>query len=116
MSISRKEILACLSIIPVGRTFAIVDKKDASIARRHKWTLHVRGNDTYAAKVLGPDGKLIWLHHLIAEAEHGPKPPGNYVCDAENGDALDCRRENVSWAVRGETAFYRRKAAVQSGA
>lgn len=42
-------------------------------------------------------GKTVYLHRLIA------KPPSGVLVSFRNGDSLDCRRENLRGATRGQS-------------
>lgn len=44
------------------------------------------------------------VHQLVAEAFHGPRPPG-MVCRHLNGDPTDNRPENLRWGTHRENAL-----------
>lgn len=74
--------------------FALVDEEDAELVLQYRWnvTFTHRGTESeiaYArARVSKPD-RWIFLHRLIMG------DPKGFQVDHENGDGLDCRRDNL---------------------
>lgn len=42
-----------------------------------------------------------YVHILVCEAFHGPRPPG-MQCRHLNGDKADCTKDNVAWGTRSQ--------------
>lgn len=45
-----------------------------------------------------------WLHREICRRKEGEPPSPEHVCDHLDGDSLNCRRENLTWATLSENA------------
>jgi hypothetical protein len=96
----RSELLASRCIIPVGRTFAVVDPIDYDLAMTQVWKLGRSGKNRAFAYCFykNADGFQKWyLHHFVATRAYGPRPSKEHLCQALDGDPLDCRRENLRW-------------------
>jgi hypothetical protein len=114
MNISRREILRAYFFVNVGRgpIQAMVLRSDADLACSAKWTLARRMDGKVVAREAG--GKRRYLHLLVAERHHGPRPSPDHVCEHLNGDLLDCRPDNLKWSLRGETEFHRSRSVAVS--
>ena len=45
--------------------------------------------------------KTVYVHQLVCEAWHGPRPTGHDVAHSD-GDKLNCAPQNLRWATRRE--------------
>lgn len=54
-----------------------------------RWHLHPTGSDEIAYVATHRDGKGVYLHRFIVNAE------ASLMVDHENGDGLDCRKSNL---------------------
>ena len=89
------------TIVPLSRGLvAIIDGADADRVLAHKWSAGWTGTRWYARRSIGTNGDYhhLYLHRFILDA-----PPGVRV-DHENGDGLDCRRENLRFATVTQNA------------
>lgn len=106
---TRKELLRAYGIIPVGkRTVAIVDAIDAPQALRFEWRLKAH-KFRPTAYTRDSNGKVFYLHYSVCTEQNGPRPSPDHVCEAINGDSLDCRRENLRWSLKSETGYQKAK-------
>lgn len=106
---NRKELLSAYGIVPVGkRTVAMVDAVDAPIVFKFEWRLK-SSKFRPTAYTRDANGRVFYLHHCVCAEANGPRPSPDHVCEALNGDSLDCRRENLRWALRDETGYRRAK-------
>lgn len=65
----------------------------------------VRKNGYLAVKLKRNDGRTMdrYVHQLVAEAYHGPRPSADHVvAHYPNPDKADCRAQNVQWATRSQ--------------
>lgn len=93
--------------------FAIVDEEDYAWAVQWLWsaTPNSTKRKFYATRstrlqgVAGPQVR-IYLHKAILERT-GLTPPSkkHSIGDHENGDSLDCRRDNLRWATHSMNSF-----------
>lgn len=87
-----------MKTIPLTQGFvAQVDDSDYDRVSPHKWYAARQGNLVYAQReVRREDGSrtTVFLHQIIL-----PPKPG-FLSDHENGDGLDCRRDNLRYATR----------------
>lgn len=105
---NRKELLAAYGILPVGRkTIALIDIVDLPAATRSEWKLKANKYRPIAWATDTRTGKIYYLHHSVCARAHGPRPSLEHVCEAINGDSLDCRSDNLRWVLKTETAFRR---------
>lgn len=92
--------------IPLGyETFALIDAADAALVVQWRWRrLVLPGGLIYANGQRQIDGvrEDVYLHVLLMQ------PPPGLTVDHANGNALDCRRENMRLATRQEQARNRR--------
>jgi hypothetical protein len=100
MQFSRREILQKFDFVPVGpsRKLVMVDRIDGPLARELRLGLQTRFDGLKVAREVC--GQRRYLHLLIAERSHGPRPSPDHVCEHLNGDLLDCRRANLRWTWR----------------
>lgn len=97
---TRDELVKAQRIIPIGRTFAVVDPEDYEAIRCRDWTLkRTRAGKLIAlTRIKNESGLQTWyLHHAICTRAFGPRLTRDQCCQALNGDYLDCRRANVRW-------------------
>lgn len=83
---------------------AILDKEDYrwAIQWRWLWMFDKRGRKRYATRATRKNGApiRIFLHKEITLRAYGPPPDYEHTMgDHGNGDSLDCRRANLSWAT-----------------
>lgn len=88
---------------------ALVDPVDWEWARRYRWGFRVSNprlsghEKVYAVRtVWQPQGPCFtsYLHKEVVLRALGPAPtPAHTIGDHRNGDSLDCRRDNLSWAT-----------------
>ena len=50
----------------------------------------------YPVIKVSPGNKNAYVHQLICEAFHGPRPPGKWAAH-NNGIRVDCRETNLRW-------------------
>lgn len=106
---NRQELLRAYGLIPVGKhTVAIVDAVDAKDALRFEWRLK-KSKFRPVAFHRNVNGKVYYMHHAVCTEAHGPRPSPEHVCEALNGDTLDCRRENLQWVLKADTGYRRAK-------
>lgn len=98
--------------IPLGRTgmVALVDVADAERVQAFKWHAHCSNKSAptpkwYAVRRVKVNGRKhkIRLHRWLMNA------PDGIEVDHQNGDSLDCRRENLRFADEFEQAANRSK-------
>lgn len=105
----------CRIYAPCGEFYALVDEIDYPWAAQWRWSLKwSRGfSKVYLRRVyqetLQPGTRqdrfrvqrTIWLHRAIVIDRMGVLPPSpeHTMVDHENGDELDCRRDNLRWAT-----------------
>lgn len=104
-NVSLAELQDAFSFIPIFTKpypcTALVEARD-HVAIKYRWIGH-RRRDKWAARRF--DGqRWVTLHRWIAERAYGAPPP-DHVCQAINGDYLDCRRSNLRWAPKIEVRF-----------
>jgi len=70
---------------------------------RSRRFLKPTNNNGYPAVNLSRNGaqKMYFVHVLVAEAFHGPRPEGMDCCHL-NGDKTDNRVENLQWNTRSK--------------
>jgi hypothetical protein len=89
--------------------FAIIDADDADKVLQYKWTLCERKSKFrpifYARRNHIVDGvqHTIFLHREIINAPKGVE------VDHKNGDGLDCRKENLRLATKGQNQINRHR-------
>lgn len=79
----------------------IVDDRDANIVRKHVWFAHWSTNTYYARRRLQTEegkNKYIFLHNQLMQP-----PKGKYVDHADR-NGLNCTRENMRIATKGQNA------------
>lgn len=86
--------------------FAGYDVSSLGTVRRGEATVPVRatsGNGYPRVWLITADGKGVrrYLHHLVAEAFHGPRPVRQEVRHL-NGDQADLRAVNLAWGTHPE--------------
>ena len=108
----------CRIYAPCGELFALVDEIDFAWASQWRWSAKWSrgGTKVYLRRVAHlttqPDDyvdgrrvryrlqQTIWLHReIILRKGDVPPSPAHTLVDHENGDELDCRRENLRWAT-----------------
>lgn len=81
--------------LPCGKE-VIIDAADWPLVSGLRWS-SVRGHNTYyaAATIELPDGRTtkVFLHRVLL------KPPSEIAVDHKNRNGLDCRRENLRYAI-----------------
>ncbi len=95
-----------------GELFAIVDEIDYGWAVQWKWRVTYskdRGSHltrkayaTRSFRVGGRGGRnvTLYLHKLVlARTGKLPPTPAHIIGDHQNGDSLDCTRNNLEWAT-----------------
>ncbi len=77
---------------------ALVDDEDYDRVTRHKWQLTPSNRTDYAGRRVNyGNGRVMErLHRVVLEAPEGVE------VDHINNDGLDCRRENLRLATRGQ--------------
>lgn len=110
MQHTRKEILANYAFIAIGAgdLLAMIDRRDATWARKIKFGVHWRTVDK-APSAREQKGKRQYLRVMVAERYFGPRPSPAHVCRHLNGDTLDCRSENLAW-VEKTSPFWQKRA------
>lgn len=102
----RKELLSAYGILPVGhKTVALIDIEDMPAATRSAWKLKTNRYRPIAWTKCERTGKVYYLHHSVCARAHGPRPSPEHVCEALNGDSLDCRSKNLRWVLKNETTY-----------
>lgn len=84
-----------------GRGFALVDDDDYERVSKHGWCLHEGGGNRqrrYASANIKRDG--VWKRTLLHRFVMGAEP--HQRIDHCNNDGLDCRKENLRFATRGQ--------------
>lgn len=83
-------------IITAAGDVFVIDSADVEVARRHCWSLHEHG---YARAVARINGKLktVYLHRLLC-----PTSEAQPHVDHRDGDATNCRRDNLRACNRSE--------------
>lgn len=91
--------------IPVGDTFALVDRRDYKRVAQHRWFLRRDKHTNYALANIYVDGvrKKIQMHRFILEL-----PPSTPWVDHINHDGLDNRRRNLRTVTPSENHMNRR--------
>lgn len=90
---------------------ALIDEEDLPIVEGKNWNWSTRSEGrTEGAVVLATTGRQLPLHRMIA----GVTDPTTKVCFA-NGDALDCRRENLIVRTLAEVCRTSRKMETRAG-
>lgn len=87
--------------------FAIVDAEDAEIVGRYNWCSSQRRDGQFIA-ISRPstNSRAILLHRLIIFGDQEASEP--LLVDHKNGDALDCRRQNLRPATAGQNQANRK--------
>jgi hypothetical protein len=85
-------------LVPLNRSFAIVDSADAEMVRKYRW----KENQGYAVRSNGRAATLS-MHRLIIGAVDG-----QYV-DHINGNPLDNRRSNLRACTNAENSWNAKK-------
>lgn len=112
---TRKELLQRFGFILVyGRVpdLALVDAQDHDAAARLSWKLNPGWGGSHIARapMRTAKQKSVSLHRFVAERAYGPCPSDKHTCEIFNGDPLDCRRANLQWVLKKETAYQKAKA------
>jgi hypothetical protein len=96
----------------VAQREALIDEADLPIVQGRNWNWSPRSEDgrTDGNVVLATTAKMLPLHRLIMGVAD-PRTRVSFV----NGDALDCRRENLVVRTLAETARHSRKRSGQAG-
>ncbi len=95
-----------------ARREALVDEVDLPIVQGRNWNWSPRSEDgrTTGVVVLATTGRQLPLHRMILNATE-PRTRVSFV----NGDALDCRRENLVIRSLAEIAQHSQKRPAQAG-
>lgn len=86
--------------------FALVSPEDYAWASqwRWKWCWDRTKRKRYARRTprgAGQVSRTVWLHKEICERANGAPPTELHtIGDHENGESLDCQRNNLRWATR----------------
>ena len=83
----------------VSRVVYRKDGKSQPVKGRELKTWVTRG---YRAIKLGVHGRHTYVHTLVCEAFHGPRPSPKHEVRHLNGDNFDNRAENLAWGTRSE--------------
>lgn len=78
---------------------AIIDKEDYESVRQFKWRVTEAYNDTFYATTwmrIKGKGRHVYLHRFLMQS------PKNKKVSFNNGNSLDCRRENLSILTNSE--------------
>ncbi len=106
--LSRRYILRKFAFLSVGRrgydVLVMIDRADVGLVRKGKWHLTTQTGGAVAPRAR-IDGRWVMLRHLVAEKHYGARPSPDHVCEHLNGDLLDCRADNISWTVKGQTVW-----------
>lgn len=91
--------------IPVGDTFALVDRRDLQRVSQHRWSLVRDKHTCYAVTNIRIDGvrKKIQMHRFILEL-----PPRTPWVDHINHNGLDNRRGNLRTVTPSQNHMNRR--------
>lgn len=79
----------------------LVDDKDYSYLKKHKWAI-LDGYATTYIKIRRGKYKQIFMHRMILN------PPDHLVVDHKNENRLDNRRVNIRIATRRQNVIYRK--------
>lgn len=87
-----------------GHTAARVDADDYQFFCRWRWAVkydkHGRKAYLYRSIYTSPGRTTSAFLHVEIHKRRGIiQPPGHTITDHRNGDSLDCRKVNLSWAT-----------------
>lgn len=97
-----------VAYVPLGRGHeAIIDADDAPLIGKRNWNaLVLKTGRVYAVtkyKIAPGDWALAFMHRVVLIAD------GDRDVDHANGNALDCRLENLREATRSQNTFNARR-------
>lgn len=94
-----------IAYVPLTRGYeAIIDAADVHLVEGFNWTAMVRDRTVHAyRKTPRPECACIYLHRAIMD------PPPGMLVDHKSCDGLDCRRENMRIASKGDNQRNQRR-------
>jgi len=97
-------------LIPISKGMnAIIDACDADVVSQWRWSARVNGRNVYAQRI--DHGHKIDLHRFLWRHWGMPETP---EIDHENGNGLDCRRENLRPATHMQNMWNMRLSAANT--